>query len=74
MKPVMSAPCKKDYLCSGSPFSRSRSAVSTTEPAGQAWIRPCRLWRQGADLTCAAPGKWRPPIFVMRAERPSAAA
>jgi len=40
------------FVDRGSPFNRSRSAVDTTKPAGQARIQhlPRRLWWQGADL------------------------
>ena len=54
----------KDRL--GSPFNRSGSAADTTEPAGQARIRPRHADSRGRALTCAAPVTWRPPKIVMR--------
>jgi hypothetical protein len=45
---------------SGSPFNRSRSAVDTTESAGQVGTRLCRADSGGGALTCATPVTWRP--------------
>jgi hypothetical protein len=49
----------------GYPFNRSRSAVDTTESAGQAGTRLCRADSGGRALTCAAPVMWRPLTAVI---------
>ena len=47
---------ERHYTALGSPFSRSRSAIDTTEPAGQAGSSTCHAGSGGRALTCAAPG------------------
>jgi hypothetical protein len=48
-------PLRSDNPALGYLLNRSRSAVDTTESAGQVGIRPSQADSGGTTLTCAAP-------------------